>query len=628
MRWRARRCSSGAATSGLSRLPHRRITFAQLDEGHSRELADELLQRLAEVPPALVELVARRAEGNPFYMEELVKMLIDRGAIAAAGATWTLDPQRWLQTEIPATLVGVLQARLDSLPERERQALQGASVIGHVFWDQTLAALDARAPAALPALQRRELALPRNDAAAADDVREFAFSHKILHDVTYDTVLKRRRRDLHARAADWLASHSGTRASEWLAAAAEHYARAGEPPQAAEFFARAAEHARSRHAHEAALAHAARALALLDGADTATPAPEQLTLRWRLLVVREFTFALLGRRDEQRPALDAMRQVADSLDDDRARALAARRRSQFGLRTGDFAMQEAAAREAMAFAARAGADESRLEAQRLLADALGSQGRFAEGQALARAGLDEARALGLRRVEGVFLNALSNMAGLQDDQVAGLQLDLQDLPIWRELGDKQGEIVALANVGADWLWFGRLDEARQHLEEALRLCRAIGARQLENGPLVDLALLALWQDDARARWRSRPKPSNGRRRRRHASSRQTPGGHVAMPNSCSGTMSPLRRPSSVPSHWPPRSAMDAATRRWPGGPGWRWRRAICAGDGPRRGTARQRASGETWHGADGHLRTLDCHRGLAPHGDPRAAEMLASAHAE
>ena len=159
-------------------------------------------------------------------------------------------------------------------------------------------------------------------------------------------------------------------------------------------------------------------------------------------------------------------------------------------------MQEAAAREAMAFAARAGADESRLEAQRLLADALGSQGHFAEGQALARAGLDEARALGLRRVEGVFLNALSNMAGLQDDQVTGLQLDLQDLPIWRELGDKQGEIVALANVGADWLWFGRLDEARQHLEEALQLCRAIGARQLENGPLVDLALLALWQDDA------------------------------------------------------------------------------------------------------------------------------------
>ncbi len=241
-------------------------------------------------------------------------MLIERGAIATAGAKWTLHTARLLQTEIPTTLIGVLQARLDSLPRNERQALQGASVVGHVFWDQTLAALDAKAPAALPALGRRELVLLHDDDAAPDDVREFAFSHKILHDVTYDTVLKRRRRDLHARAADWLASRSAARASEWLAAAAEHYALAGNVAQAAEYFARAAEHARSRHAHDAALAHAARALALLDGADPAAAlAPhDRLALRWRLLVVREFTLGLLGRRDEQRPALDAMRQLAEA----------------------------------------------------------------------------------------------------------------------------------------------------------------------------------------------------------------------------------------------------------------------------------------------------------------------------
>ena len=199
-------------------------------------------------------------------------MLIERGAIATAGTKWTLHTARLLQTEIPTTLIGVLQARLDSLPRNERQALQGASVVGHVFWDQTLAALDAQAPAALPALGRRELVLLHDDDAAPDDVREFAFSHKILHDVTYDTVLKRRRRDLHARAADWLASRSAARASEWLAAAAEHYALAGNVAQAAEYFARAAEHARSRHAHETALAHTARALALLDGADPAIAA--------------------------------------------------------------------------------------------------------------------------------------------------------------------------------------------------------------------------------------------------------------------------------------------------------------------------------------------------------------------
>ena len=222
------------------------------------------------MPAALSELVSGGAEGNPFYMEELVKMLIDQGAIETAGERWTLHAEKLLATQVPPSLTGVLQARLDGLPQPERLALQEASVIGLVFWDQALAALDAQAPEALPALVRRELTLPRPDA-TLDDVREYAFSHQILHQVTYDTVLKRTRRALHARAAAWLAGLTGARASDFLGAAAEHYELAGDSPQACEFFTRAAEHAKSRYAHDAALGHVARALALLDR-DAATPA--------------------------------------------------------------------------------------------------------------------------------------------------------------------------------------------------------------------------------------------------------------------------------------------------------------------------------------------------------------------
>ena len=611
----------------------RRITLAALDGPASRQLAGELLQRLPEVPPTLVELVSERAEGNPFYMEELVKMLIDRGAIATGGAQWTIDPQRLLQTEVPASLTGVLQARLDSLPRGEREALQGASVIGHVFWDQTLAALDARAPAALPALTRRALALPRDDAQAApNDVREFAFSHKILHDVTYDTVLKRQRRVLHARAADWLARRSGARANEWLAAAAEHYALAGDAAHAIEFFTRAAEHARARFAHDAALAHAARALALLDGEAAqagAAASPEQFALRWRIAIVREFTLGLLGRRDEQRPVLEAMRQIADLLDDDGLRAKAARRLSLLGLRTADYAGQEAAARVAMTFAARAGDDESRLEAKRLLADALGASGRIAQGQAVAREGLAEARALGFRRVEGVFLNALSHMASLQDDQVAGLEFDLQDLPIWRELGDRQGEVVALGNVGADWLWFGQLERAREHLEEALRLGRAIGARQLENGPLVNLALLALWQGD--------------------------PQRALELAASAIEVSAAVQSPEFESGAWRTRGDAELALGRHDAaaasferaetlaqaiGHGGRHEaragRASVASTQGDLATAlahvetllARRASDESWDGVDERGVLWICHQVLAQAGDARGAGLLADAHAE
>ena len=125
-------------------------------------LVDELLKKLPEVPVALRELVTGGAEGNPFYMEELVKMLIDQGAIAT-GEVWKVNAERLLLTKVPTTLVGVLQARLDGLPAPERLTLQHASVIGSVFWDRALFELDTKANHTLPSLVRRELTVPRED---------------------------------------------------------------------------------------------------------------------------------------------------------------------------------------------------------------------------------------------------------------------------------------------------------------------------------------------------------------------------------------------------------------------------------------------------------------------------------
>ena len=473
---------------------HQRIDLDPLGTSDMGVLAYELLRKIEPSPAELRALIIGRAEGNPFYMEELVKMLIDQGAIDSTTVPWTLRPDKVQAAQIPQTLTGVLQARLDGLPKPERLALQQASVIGPVFWDRTLAALSPRAPESLPALARRELTLPRQES-ALDDVREYAFSHQILHHVTYGTLLKRTKRSLHARVAAWLAGLQGARANDFLASTAEQFELAEDSVQASEYFTRAAEHARTRYAHEVALRDVDRAMALL-GCDASPDSPAVLDRRWRLLVVREYTLGLQGMREEQRLALDAMEAAADALDDDRRRALAARRRSLLGMRTSDYGMQESAARRAMALAERAGDVASRLEAQRLVADALGVQGHFAAGEVLAKQGLAEARALGMRRVEGVFLNALSLIAGMQDDQVTGLAMDLQDLPIWRELGDSHGEAVALSNLGADWLWFGELDHAQPCLEDALKLSRAIGARALECSPLGNLSQLALHQGDA------------------------------------------------------------------------------------------------------------------------------------
>jgi len=472
---------------------HQRIELHPLDKHDARVLAGELLKKLTEVPAALRELVTGGAEGNPFYMEELVKMLIDQGAIETHGQhseSWTLRPQTFLDTRVPQTLTGVLQARLDGLPAPEKLALQHASIVGHVFWDQALAALDARAAALLPSLVRRDLVVPR-DAETLDGWREYAFRHQLLHQVTYDTVLKRVRSELHGNMARWLSGLTGSRANDFLGITADHYERAGDVASAAEFHARGADYARERFAHAAVLDHVQRALSLLDHKS----ADDTAVLRWRLLFAREHTFDLQGRRSEQRADLDALEAVADALDDDGRRAHVACRRSFLGALTANYHVEKREARQAMTLAERSGDHVLRLLALQRVAYAHANLGDPATGKSLAQQGLAEARSRGLRYNEALFLNALSVIANQQDDLVGFLELTQQTLVIDRMAGNLRLEAVTLGNLGVAWLNLGELEHAQHELEEGLRLRRANGDRHAETGTLCNLSTLALWQGD-------------------------------------------------------------------------------------------------------------------------------------
>jgi len=177
-------------------VAHQRLELKPLDKDVSQKLADALLQRLDDIPAALRAVITDGAEGNPFYMEELVKMLIDDGVIEVEAERWHVLPDKLLSAHVPTTLTGVLQARLDALGARERTALQHAAVVGHVFWDQALAAIDAEAVEAIPLLLRKQLVVRRD---ALDDSGEYAFQHHLLHQVTYGGVLKEQRRRGHER---------------------------------------------------------------------------------------------------------------------------------------------------------------------------------------------------------------------------------------------------------------------------------------------------------------------------------------------------------------------------------------------------------------------------------------------
>ena len=618
---------------------HQRIDLQPLGQNMSRLLAGELLQKLPEVPAALCELLTSSAEGNPFYMEELVKMLIDQGAVltgSQARQAWSVNAERLLVTRVPATLTGVLQARLDGLPAAEKRALQQASVVGAVFWDQALAAVEALAAEQLPALVQRELTLPRADAQLEGlqaGLREYAFRHQLLHQVTYATVLKRHKRGCHARVAQWLANltqQSHLRAGDFLGLAAEHFEQAGDAAQAAEFHARAAERAQARMAHERVLMHVGRALVLLgdgEGEMQGMP-PAQAQLRWRLLGAREKTLGVQARRDEQAVDQAALAQLAEALDIDSLRADVALRKAVRFLRMSDRPAMEIAARYSLACATRSGDEALRLHALGLIASARVLLGDVEAGRAMALQGLTDARRLGLRAAEGRLLNTLSVAAGSLGDVVGALQLDLQNLQLWRETGDRVSEAIALFNAGNGWLNLGDLVQARQQLDAALNLVRTNGDRAVESRALLALAQLALWQgDEARALVLARSAveiAAKAQARDHHAYAELTLGDAESALGRTAAAGQAYTRALLLAREIDHITQHDASAGLA--------RLALAEGDTPAAMAALQPAlahvaAGHTLDGgSEPRLIELTVHQALARAGDPRAAEWLARAH--
>jgi predicted ATPase len=121
------------------------INLAPLTEAESRTLVANLLE-IESLPPRVRDFILARAEGNPFFVEEVVRMLIDRGAIERHGETWVATAQIE-GVEIPDTLQGLLLARIDRLPDDARRTLRVASVIGRQFSARVLEEVLAEAGA-------------------------------------------------------------------------------------------------------------------------------------------------------------------------------------------------------------------------------------------------------------------------------------------------------------------------------------------------------------------------------------------------------------------------------------------------------------------------------------------------
>lgn len=465
-----------------------RIDLQPLGRPESKELASELLNRMKEIPVALRELIANSADGNPFYMEELIKMLLDEGAIVSDGEYWRAVPEKLLGVQVPDTLTGIVQTRLDSLSAEERATLQRASVIGFVFWDHALAALDKSSLDCLPALVQRELIVPQ-PVSGFEGAREYSFHHHILYQVAYESLLKQDRQRLHLGVALWFETRMNERGDEYLGSAASHYEQAGEMKRAYEYYLRAAEDAASRHGRDATLHCVQKALDLV--------APDDHRLRWRLLAAREKILATQEDRAGHEANLIALKTTAEALDDDNLIAEALSRQAMALCNAGSYPAAEETSRSAIQAA---GATGNNL----IIAEALGTQafslrrmGDFPAAKRAAEDGLLFAREAGDRRNEGELLANLAGLAAESGDLYKCVQLDEGYLAITRETGDKAREVNALNTAGDNAFRLGDYPRARKYLDEGLSLSRSIGHRFGECVLLLNLAVVTNLQNDNR-----------------------------------------------------------------------------------------------------------------------------------
>ncbi|HKV86717.1 MAG TPA: AAA family ATPase [Candidatus Dormibacteraeota bacterium] len=206
----------GEAGEAVALLALRALTNQQ-----STTMLGEILEG-SEVPEALRQDLVATADGNPLFLEEIIRRLVDGGLLVREGSGWRVAGP--LPTALPDTVMAVLGARIDALPPAHKRALQEAAVIGRVFWEAPVrrATADPDVTSSLLALEAKGLVSVHPTSGIGGEL-EFTFKHALVRDVAYASLPRIRRARAHAEAARWLEQIAGDRSEELAELIAYHY---------------------------------------------------------------------------------------------------------------------------------------------------------------------------------------------------------------------------------------------------------------------------------------------------------------------------------------------------------------------------------------------------------------------
>jgi predicted ATPase/class 3 adenylate cyclase len=239
---------------------YNRIGLDQLTAKSSTELVQAILEG-GQVVPELRELILAKASGNPLYMEELTHTLLESGSIQRKGNQYVLSSKA-SEIQIPDTIQGIISARMDRLEDNLKRIMQIASVIGRDFAFRILQAITGvqeELKSYLLNLQGLEFIYEKR----LFPELEYIFKHALIQEVAYNSLLQKRRKEIHEKIGDAIEQIYTNRLEEFYEMLAYHYLKAANHMKAYQYLVQAGDAAARLYAYAESRQHYAMALEVL-----------------------------------------------------------------------------------------------------------------------------------------------------------------------------------------------------------------------------------------------------------------------------------------------------------------------------------------------------------------------------
>ncbi len=500
--------NTAAWASSTLKERYTRLELHSLSPLETQELFDRLLN-IRNLSKGLRERIIQQSSGIPFYLEEIIRMLMEQGVLQRQGDGWTARENADTQSlEVPNSLQGLILARFDRTPPDQRRLLQSAAAIGRQFNLAVLSAVLADVPRGelqrlLTILSQRDFIHPEANPSAPS----YAFRHVIVSDAIYSTLLRRDRAELHGKVGQAIEQVYADQLENQVEILARHFSWSNNKEKALDYLAQAGHKAARAYNAQQARAYYEEALEILV---TTAHTPEQAVqlnsgLGSVLLLIGEYESArqrferaleVLGsdaslqasslqrfigvtyeRQGEYDAALAHLSQAAAGLGESDApteKALALNDMGWIRFRQG----QHEAARDLLLQAMELAERTPRYDVTASIYNRLG--GVYWQQGDLAHASEYVQKSLALREEIGDLaalarsynnLGLLNWMTGKWDNALANFDRCLE---LNANLGDIEGAITAQSNLGLLRLGRGEIQQARGHFEEALNKSQQIG----------------------------------------------------------------------------------------------------------------------------------------------------------